>query len=228
VAIALIGTPVTQASQANDLSHTLVAGANRVVVVTVGAESGLTDPPSADYGGVAMVPGGSVEVVGSETESVYIFYLLEASLPADGANTVEASQGGGALVSCSSYSGVAQTAPAEGEGTSGVGALAYNVESPAAGSLFVSHAVVRSANRTCDTTYALGAPDAEIFEGNGQADDNSHSIAYDVAVGSGTIAVVHTWSVGHDSAAVTLAFGPAGAAGSVVPVLMAQYRQRRN
>uniref|UniRef100_UPI00257D5BC7 hypothetical protein n=1 Tax=Candidatus Borrarchaeum sp. TaxID=2846742 RepID=UPI00257D5BC7 len=101
-----------------EFSHTLVSGSNRMVVVCAGIENGGDiDISGATYGGQTMV-----EAIWQQTgtTTIYeasIFYILEANLPSDGAQTVSITFSGtltsGAQVYgfCSEFTGVSQGAP---------------------------------------------------------------------------------------------------------------------
>lgn len=89
---ALVGT-VAQ-STTTSVAHTLAAGrGNRIVFGLYGSEdpSGIDPTPTGvTYGGQAMTLLGSHKNTGHNT-CVYSFYILEADLPANGANTFDAS-----------------------------------------------------------------------------------------------------------------------------------------
>jgi len=103
--IAKIGTDTVQTLIGVDIndktltwSHTLVAGANRLIVVCLGGEtfdSDLGDPwvaTSVTYGGVVMTKAiGAVTTEngsGLSNNDSELWYLFEADLPADGSKTV--------------------------------------------------------------------------------------------------------------------------------------------
>lgn len=104
MAIAKLGTDTftTYASSSvwnYSWTHTLVAGANRLIVVCVGGETTLADtspiwyPTSVTYGGQAMTQAARAET--TETASGYsnnssgLWYILEANLPANGLQTIQ-------------------------------------------------------------------------------------------------------------------------------------------
>jgi len=98
MAITLLGTHATGTKligTALSINHTLSAGSNRIAYVILGCNSTSTGH-TATYGGVSMSIVASV--VGGN-EAIYVFRLLEASLPADGVKTV--------TVDCSGSSQVA-------------------------------------------------------------------------------------------------------------------------
>jgi hypothetical protein len=107
-------------------SHTLVAGSNRLIIVDCGGETTLADTSpiwvvnSITYGGVALTK--AIRTATTETASGYsnntseIWYLLEASLPANGLQTVQINGSGpNSTVElwgiCTQYGGVEQAAP---------------------------------------------------------------------------------------------------------------------
>lgn len=100
------------------VSHTLVAGPNRLVVVGVVVENTDTvDVASVSYGGQAMTKAvDAVTGTSGARDMMDIWYLLEDDMPADGANNVAVSLSGasnnpGVIVIASSYESVAQEAP---------------------------------------------------------------------------------------------------------------------
>jgi hypothetical protein len=129
--IAKVGTATngTGNSLSLSFSHTLVAGSNRIVVVCFGAEhSGIT-VSGVTYGGKAMTLAVSFETPETGTKFLsQIWYILEANLPGNGANTVTVTATGstsGLEVNglCSEYTGVTQGAP---EATNGVSQTSGN------------------------------------------------------------------------------------------------------
>lgn len=107
-----VGVPLT-------FNHTLVNGAHRLVVVTVGAENSDTiESISVTYGGVSMTSAGTwaymADAINRATE---IFYLLEANMPSDGSNQVSIDLPATNISNlsltgyCRQYIGVNQTAP---------------------------------------------------------------------------------------------------------------------
>jgi hypothetical protein len=100
-------------SQANTVSHTLAAGSgNRIVFGLYGSETAIdATPTGVTYGGQTMTLLGSHENTGYTT-SAYVFYILEANLPANGANTFDASSITGTTNDASTvlcFDGLAQT-----------------------------------------------------------------------------------------------------------------------
>lgn len=89
----------TGTSSPTTVSHTLVSGSDRIILVAVGIEtqqSTLTGV-GCTYGGVSMTQAAYGSNGSTWTNHSYLFYLLEADLPSNGANTVS--------FSCSNYSG---------------------------------------------------------------------------------------------------------------------------
>lgn len=88
MAITLLGTATTATGLALDnptFNHTLSAGSNRIAIVFVACNSVRTIT-SVTYGGVAMTSIATAPTTGGERLAAY--YLLEASLPANGVKTV--------------------------------------------------------------------------------------------------------------------------------------------
>ncbi len=77
-------------------SHTLNAGSNRMVIISVGSENGNAeiDVASVTYGGQAATLGAEEIIIGAGTGTTgfralsEIWYLLEEDLPSNGSNTV--------------------------------------------------------------------------------------------------------------------------------------------
>lgn len=131
MAIAKIGTDTnttyTSTSVWNfSFTHTLVSGANRLVVVSVGGETFLADTSpiwyatSITYGGVNMtraVVAQTTETAGGySNNSSELWYILEDDLPADGSKTIQVNgTGPNSTVelfgTCSLYEGVYQIVP---------------------------------------------------------------------------------------------------------------------
>ena len=122
MAIAKIGTDtsnITATTASYNWSHTLVAGSNRIIVVSVGGEtngivSAAWNVTSMTYGGQVMTKAVSTKTTEpSNGASSEIWYIKEADLPSDGANTVQVNgQDGGTAVFlfglCAEYSGMDQ------------------------------------------------------------------------------------------------------------------------
>lgn len=146
--IAKIGTDTynTSTTLSNSFSHTLVAGSNRMVAVSICIENGDTiDVSTMTYGGVTMTKG--IEGITGTTgfrELVEIWYILEANLPSDGLKTVTVTMTGisNALVSlayCAQYIGVYQGVPEASHQTQQTtGATITNTISPSNGSWVLS------------------------------------------------------------------------------------------
>ncbi len=154
MAIAGLGTPTgTNAGFVTGLthSHTLVSGSDRIIVVFVGTElTGTTITVSGvTYGGVAMTQLASASAVGAANNHGAMWYLLSASLPADGANNVISTfsaQASDSWQECLSYSGASQTAPSggnvdtTGEGSPGDATIENDISAIAATSWALSYA----------------------------------------------------------------------------------------
>lgn len=127
-------------------SHTLVSGADRIVIVSIGVENGYTiDVSTVTYGGVAMTV--AVEGITGTSGFVYlaeVWYILENDLPSDGAQTVEINCTGTEYELevdgfCSEYIGVTQGAPEATDDQSQIaGTTITNVISPSDGAWVIS------------------------------------------------------------------------------------------
>ena len=115
-AITKAGTDTTGTGTASPLSfsHTLVSGSNRMILVTAQSEANSANDISATYGGQTMVEA-ITQTTGTTTTMVLsIFYILEANLPSDGANTVSVTYTGTVTevnAWCGQWDGVSQTTP---------------------------------------------------------------------------------------------------------------------
>lgn len=97
MAITLLGTHATGTGligSALNINHTLSAGSNRIAYVILGCNSTSTGH-TATYGGVSM---SIVASVAGTLEAIYVFRLLEASLPANGVKTVTVNLSGSSQV----------------------------------------------------------------------------------------------------------------------------------
>ncbi len=180
MAIAKASTDTTTQVTTNSYSwsHTLVAGAHRIIVVGVGGETTLADTSpiwyatGVTYGGVAMTAGPTAQTTetaaGNSNNSSECWYILEDDLPANGANTV-AVTGAGATAPvelfgvCTQYTGVKQAAP-EATDSNFVNATApsdtiSNTISPSAGSLVRSSYVCGNVG-----TFTVGQSQVEILD----------------------------------------------------------------
>ena len=82
--MALVGTVTKNTDKT--INHTLEAGNGNRIVFAFGAhENALVAGASATYGGVAMTK--LTQVADGSTHAGYLFYILEADLPDNGANT---------------------------------------------------------------------------------------------------------------------------------------------
>ena len=166
--IAKVGTDTSGTGNASPLSfsHTLVAGTNRLVVVSVGIENnGNYDVASVTYGEQSMTK--AVDKATGTTGYIYlceIWYILEANLPSNGAKTVTITGSGTASFDmeingfCAEYTGVNQGAP---EATNGVsqttGATITNTISPSNNAWVIS--AVGSGNTG---SFTHGSPQVEV------------------------------------------------------------------
>jgi hypothetical protein len=169
VAIAKIGTDTSASGTALTLSwsHTLVTGANRLVVVCLGTEHTGITVSGVTYGGKAMTLAVSTQTLSTGSYMLnQIWYILEANLPSNGANNVivTATANGGGMTDisgfCSEYTGVKQSAP---EATNGVSQLSgntiTNTISPTTNSWVISTAGSGNVG-----TWTPGAPQVEMLD----------------------------------------------------------------
>ncbi len=148
--IAKAGTDTSGTDTTSPLgfSHTLVAGSDRLVVISVGVEN------NGDVGTVSVTYGGqstTLAVEGRTAMAGYIyycgiFYILEASLPSEGSQQVSISITGTPSTMeingfCSEYTGVTQGAPEATDNTdepSPVDDTIENTISPSTGAWVIS------------------------------------------------------------------------------------------
>lgn len=108
--IETLGTAVSNSASSTTVSvtHTLASGSNRIALAFVALQTNSVT--GVTYGGVAMTQLGTVN---NGTEKLYVYYLLESSMPANGSKTVTAtfnsSSGGG--ISVFTLQNVKQSAP---------------------------------------------------------------------------------------------------------------------
>jgi len=195
--IAKAGTDTSGTGNALTLtfSHTLVAGSNRLVVVCFAGESdGGLSVSSVTYGGTAMTLAVSLETPDSGFKYIgQLWYILEANLPANGANNVVITTSGSTSslevnAYCSEYTGVAQTAP---EATNSVyttsSATITNTLTASAGAWVISTAGSGNAG-----SWTAGSPQVEAFDFN----DASSCFCVDELQGAtgGSISLSSTYS----------------------------------
>jgi len=145
--IAKVGTDTsgTGTSFTLSFSHTLVAGSDRMVAVSVGIENGNTvDVTSVTYGGVACTK--AIEHITGIIDFRYlceIWYILEADLPSDGSQTVQISASGTAYELehngyCAEYTGVNQGVPEATNGANTTSSPVTNTISPSTAAWVIS------------------------------------------------------------------------------------------
>ena len=107
------------------VSHTLVSGSDRIVLVSLGVGDTNDDGEqtvSVTYGGESMTligqrfgeDGGGGFGSGNNEWAIYLFGILDADLPSDGANTISASwtdTSSSARIFAAQYTGVDQSVP---------------------------------------------------------------------------------------------------------------------
>jgi hypothetical protein len=109
-----LGSNTSDSGSGNlSFSHTLVAGSNRKVVVSVCFENDGARTPSVTYGGEPMTQAAGCNTgVADLLNGAYVFYIDEADLPGNGANTVAVTFSGSgnefeAVALCAEFGGVA-------------------------------------------------------------------------------------------------------------------------
>lgn len=123
------------------VNHTLVAGTNRKAFAYISTENAtLITATGVTYGGVAMSLVLAVSAVGAAANYISLWELNEASLPANGVNSVVGTLSGAAIdksIFVRTLEGVAQTGPALSDTTSetapGDGTIPNDFASPIAG-----------------------------------------------------------------------------------------------
>ena len=147
VAILSVGTDTE--AQGTSLTktwfHTLIAGSNRIVVVYLGVEHNGASVSGVTYGGRTMTLATSKEVSSLGTYMLcQIWYILEANLPANGAQTVAVTMTGSNTglemdARCAEYTGAKQSAPEATNGASQLtGPTITNTISPSTNSWVLS------------------------------------------------------------------------------------------
>lgn len=147
--IELLGTAAHNSNTASSLSatHTLSAGSNRIAFVITTCQVGQT-VSGVTYGGVSMTRLGT-GVAGS-SERMEIYYLLEASMPADGSKTVTVTYSGSTdcLMTVFTIKNAKQSAPSTPVTNSSAGAtyLSGNVSVTVEGSFAIAGVFNRGVN----------------------------------------------------------------------------------
>jgi hypothetical protein len=171
--ITKVGTDTTGTGTTSPLSfsHTLVAGSNRLVVVSVGIENGANyDVTSVTYGGNTMIKAvdGATGTTGF-IMLVEIWYILEANLPSNGAQTVVITGSGTETEFeingfCSEYTGVTQSAPEKVNATAytGTDKTITNTITPSNNAWVISCVGCGNTN----TPWEHGSPQVEVLDFN--------------------------------------------------------------
>jgi hypothetical protein len=203
MAIAKLGTDTTTTYASSSVwnfnwSHTLVAGSNRLIIVSVGGETTLADTSpiwystSVTYGGQAMTQAVVAQTTetasGFSNNSSAIWYILEANLPATGLRTVQVNgTGPNSSVElfgiCSLYEGVLQDVPEATNGNfinSPSGNVISNAISPTAGAWVISSYVSGNTG-----TWTVSGSQVEIYD-NQQTTTSFGSCELRGAIGSET------------------------------------------
>jgi len=171
VAKAGTDTSVTDggAISSTSFSHTLIAGSNRMVAVSVGIENnGDIDVSSVTYGGVAMTK--AIDIATGTSGYIYlteIWYILEANLPSDGSQTVAItlSTAGSSDMEinalCAEYTGVNQGVPEATDSISSTANPIVNTISPSTDSWVISAVGVGNKG-----TFTHGQSQVELLDAN--------------------------------------------------------------
>ena len=178
-------------------SHTIGGGANRLLVVGVAAEDGGVADANitrVTYGGVtlAAVPGSKINGGGTGIIQTQLFYLLGASLPAAGANTVVVTFQGpvdGISAGALSLAGVAQTAPQSVTArtdTSGADSISTSITAGSAGAWVVD--VVGSGN---SGSFTAGSGQTERWDIAASGMTGAMSTKPVAAAGATTLSQAH-------------------------------------
>jgi lambda family phage minor tail protein L len=179
VGIQRLGTNVaalfSDSVPSHTVSHTLESalGGNRLVVVEViwSTTSGNPSISGVTYGGVAMTesPSGNINVAGAGRRlQAYLWYILEADLPADGARDAVVTFSGTGTgkeghIGISSFSNIAQIAPEEytAVGLSSATAINASISKP------IDHFFVGAVGvLTIDSDITHDNTQVEWFEGS--------------------------------------------------------------
>lgn len=154
MAIALLGS-IASGGDSGGISHTLAAGSDRIVIGVSVINPG-NQTPTATYGGETMTKAVDLSF-DSNTRHVVIFYILEADLPSNGANTYDPTNGNDRYHACLAFSGVDQAVPDDtASADQGYGHDEVCVQGTATenGSLFIS--VMGGDRDGGDTTHGSG------------------------------------------------------------------------
>lgn len=216
-------------------SHTLGSGDDRIVLVCVSIETDEADPiiSSVTYGGVTMT-----ELTATQTGATFknragIYYLLDASLPAVGSNTVTinlpVTVGGGDVVisGCSSWIGCEQSAPTGAQNSSvsaeGTTTVTTTPTTDNAGSLVIGCVSTGDAVTLTPPTGYTEAYDAT-------ANSSSGSGWYKIeTTGSTLLSLTTTASASVNRFCVaSTSWNPSAAAASKVAAFQSTYRRLRN
>jgi hypothetical protein len=222
------GTYTTQAD-GSAFNYTVPAESNRIGILSfTGRIAGTTMPTSvtATIGGVAMteVPSSYNSIVATNGNISYWFYILDASMPAEGAQSVAVTvTGGGAItgrVQCMSiHSGAKQAAPTAVLSDTPTSGTVLNI--PAAGTFAVTEGMLVIGARTVSATVTStgSAGWTEKWDVNGDGGSAAYSAGYSrIYAAAGTDAlVISAASINRSCGGAVLIDVPA-AAGTVVPV----------
>jgi len=177
----LLGSAVTASASATSISatHTLSSGSNRIAFAFVIVQSSTVT--GATYGGVAMTLLGSVS---NGTERLYIYYLLEAGMPANGSKTVTASLASSAACGMSVWTiqNAKQSAPsAPVSSSASASSQTANVTISVDGSFGITGAFVTSA-----TTFTHNTGQVEVTDFQPSSGIGAMSTSYEEVLVTGT------------------------------------------
>lgn len=215
--ISLLGTAVSGAQGEGasiSISHTLVAGSDRIVIVFVSQTyynsgeliTGVT------YGGVAMTQIVGVGSYSTSYRRLSAWYLLNSSLPSDGAKTVQASFGASVLSSIISVVAI-QGAKQQAYETSGT--YRNDASSSAVSSISITTVAGNAWAFSCGSvqnnyTWTHGAGQTEITDiGYGGATPLSHGTSWEEIASPGSVTQTDTALAGDRMLGVAFSFAPA-------------------
>lgn len=159
--IELLGTGATGSTAAAtsvSATHTLSSGSNRIAIACVYVQTNTVT--GVTYGGVAMTQLG---VATGSNERCYIYYLLEASLPANGSKTVTASFSGSsaAQISVFTLKNAKQSAPGTAVTNTSAAAATLTVDLTVT---YASSFGITAAGQAAGGTFTHGTGQVEITD----------------------------------------------------------------
>lgn len=151
-------------SSAKSVSHAIGSGANRLLIALIGIR--IATLSSVTFNGTAMnlVSGFPIASGGTPDFRLYIYYLLDASLPSAGTYNLTATpsgSGGYGVMGCLSVFGAKQDAPeatGSGSSTSSQSYWANNITT------LTNGAWIFELSQGYDRTFTPTTPQTEIFD----------------------------------------------------------------